>query len=150
MIDVAALADAHPTVQIVLNHVGGSLVIGRYEGKREEVLSVWRLAIFDLAKRPDVYVKLGGLGMPLYSFHHRDPKPESAELAEAWRPYIETCIDAFGPSRGMFESNFPVDRASCGSATVWNTLQTTRGRRFGEREGPAFQGDRPRRCYWLD
>jgi hypothetical protein len=31
-------------------------------------------------------------------------------LASAWRPYVETSIEAFGASRAMFESNFPVDK----------------------------------------
>ena len=49
--------------------------------------------------------------------------PSSEELAAAWRPYIETCIAAFGPERAMFESNFPVDKGSCGYAALWNAFK---------------------------
>ncbi|HZZ88827.1 MAG TPA: amidohydrolase family protein, partial [Caulobacteraceae bacterium] len=123
--EVAALADAFPGVGICLNHVGGPVGLGPYAGKREEVFALWKDGIHDLARRPNVWVKLGGLGMPIcgFDFHHREPRPGSAELAEAWRPYLETCIEAFGVHRGMFESNFPVDAASCDYATLWNALK---------------------------
>jgi predicted TIM-barrel fold metal-dependent hydrolase len=43
-------------------------------------------------------------------------------LAADWKSYIETCIEAFGPDRCMFESNFPVDRFSLDYVTVWATF----------------------------
>lgn len=149
--EVAALADANPGVAIVLNHVGGPLGIGPYAGKLEEVFARWRPAILDLAKRPNVFVKLGGLGMPIcgFGFHRREPKPTSAELAQAWRPYIETCIEAFGPDRGMFESNFPVDRASCDYATLWNALKRTVAGASADEKALLFK-DTARRFYRLD
>ncbi len=70
-------------------------------------------------------VKVGGLGM-LYcgwDFHLRDVPPSSQELAAAWRPYVEACIEAFGPNRCMMESNFPVDKQSCGYGVLWNALK---------------------------
>jgi predicted TIM-barrel fold metal-dependent hydrolase len=53
----------------------------------------------------------------------RDPPASSAELAQEWRPYIETCIEMFGPDRCMFESNFPVDQLSCSYAILWNAFK---------------------------
>ncbi|MEL0004117.1 MAG: amidohydrolase family protein, partial [Rhodospirillales bacterium] len=47
----------------------------------------------------------------------------SEELAMAWRPLAETWIEAFGPLRAMFESNFPVDKASVSYRTLWNTFK---------------------------
>ena len=70
-------------------------------------------------------MKLGGLGM-LYvnwDFHLRDQPPSSEELASAWRPYIEECIAAFGFTRCMMESNFPVDKQSCGYGVLWNAMK---------------------------
>ena len=57
-------------------------------------------------------VKLGGLGMDIGVFDHmrRPVPPTSREIADAWKPWIETCIEAFGAERCMFESNFPVDK----------------------------------------
>ena len=49
--------------------------------------------------------------------------PSSEDLEKTWRPYIETCITAFGPQRAMFESNFPVDKGSCGYAQLWNAFK---------------------------
>ena len=47
----------------------------------------------------------------------------SEELAQMWRPYIETCIEAFGPERAMFESNYPVDYWGADYATLWNAFK---------------------------
>jgi predicted TIM-barrel fold metal-dependent hydrolase len=58
-----------------------------------------------------------------WDFHLRDIPPTSEELAAAWRPYIETCIELFGPKRCMMESNFPVDKESTGYCVLWNALK---------------------------
>ncbi len=58
-----------------------------------------------------------------WDFHLRDQPPGSEELAKAWHPYIETCMDAFGPNRCMMESNFPVDKQSCGYGVLWNAMK---------------------------
>lgn len=123
--DLLDLARAFPETPIMLDHVGGPLGIGPYAGRRDEVFAHWRAAILDLGRCPNVWVKLGGLGMATCGFgHHRRPVlPGSAELAEAWRPYIETCIEAFGPERGLFESNFPVDKVSCSYLALWNAFK---------------------------
>jgi len=49
--------------------------------------------------------------------------PSSEELAAAWRQYVEPCIEAFGPERCMFESNFPPDKQSCGYTELWNAFK---------------------------
>ncbi len=54
-----------------------------------------------------------------------DKRAPSTQLAQEWKPYIETCIEAFGPKRCMFESNFPVDEVSCDYPTLWNALKLT-------------------------
>ncbi|MEK9281067.1 amidohydrolase family protein [Bradyrhizobium sp. ISRA442] len=123
--EVTRLADAFPNAPIVLNHVGLPLGYGPYAGKQGEVFAVWKPAIEDLARRENVHVKLGGLGLIYcgFGFWGRKPKPRSEELAAAWGPYIKTCIEAFGARRSMFESNFPVDYASCDYATLWNAFK---------------------------
>ncbi|MGF7172987.1 amidohydrolase family protein [Azospirillum doebereinerae] len=120
--DVADLAAAFPETTIILDHVGGPIGIGPYAGRRDEVFAQWKAGILEVARRPNVSVKLGGLAMRLggFGFHERPVPPSSEDLAAAWRPYVETCIEAFGPDRAMFESNFPVDQLSCGYAVLWN------------------------------
>ena len=123
--ELADLARAFPATQIVLDHVGGPIGLGRYAGKRDEVFAEWRARIRELAARPNVHIKLGGLGMRMFGFdvHERTEPPSSETLAGLWRPYIETCIAAFGPDRAMFESNFPVDKGSCSYHVLWNAFK---------------------------
>jgi predicted TIM-barrel fold metal-dependent hydrolase len=123
--DLIDLARAFEDTTIVLDHVGTPLGRGRYEGTREERFPTWRDNIRELAKSPNVVVKLGGLAMAFCNFPSflAEPRAPSTQLAEEWRPYIETCIEAFGAERCMFESNFPVDMGSCDYATLWNAFK---------------------------
>ncbi|HTJ92348.1 MAG TPA: amidohydrolase family protein [Pararobbsia sp.] len=123
--ELGELAEAFGDTPIVLNHVGGPLALGPYRGRRDEVFAAWRNDISRLARYPNVHVKLGGFGMPLFGFDFDKPAlpPDSVTLAEAIRPYVETCIDAFGANRCMFESNFPVDKGCFGYGTAWNAYK---------------------------
>ena len=123
--DLLDLARAYPATPIVLNHVGGPIGLGRYKGKRDAVFAGWSADIRALASCPNVHVKLGGLGMRLLGFdvHEGALPPSSEQLAALWRPYIETCITAFGAERAMFESNFPVDKGSYGYGVFWNACK---------------------------
>jgi predicted TIM-barrel fold metal-dependent hydrolase len=123
--ELTELARAFPEQPIVLDHVGGPLGIGPYEGKRAEIFPQWRKAIVELATCPNVHVKLGGIGMKIngFGFHKRPRPPGSEELAQTWRPYMETCIEAFTPRRCMFESNFPVDKVSGSYRVYWNAFK---------------------------
>ncbi|WP_439668984.1 hypothetical protein DAMDJJ_09320 [Cupriavidus necator] len=51
------------------------------------------------------------------------PSLRRAELARSWRPWMEECINAFGTSRCMFESNFPADRAGYDYVGGWNAFK---------------------------
>jgi predicted TIM-barrel fold metal-dependent hydrolase len=123
--ELADLARAFPDTQIVLDHCGGPAGTGQYAGRREEIFATWKTSIREIAKCPNVSVKLGGLAMCLlgYDFHQRPMPPSSEELAAAWRPYIETCIEAFGVERAMFESNFPPDKGQCSYQVIFNAFK---------------------------
>jgi L-fuconolactonase len=123
--ELVDLARAFPETPIVLDHVGGPIGIGPYAGKRDEVFAAWKRSIGELARCPNVHVKLGGLGMRLFGFdvHTGALPPSSEQLATLWRPYIETCIEAFGAERAMFESNFPVDKGSGSYHAFWNAFK---------------------------
>jgi len=123
--DAADLARAFPGTTIILNHVGGVLGVGPYSGRRQEILAHWKKDIRELAKCPNVNVKLGGVGMTSFGFdfHERELPPSSEDLAAAWRMYIEPCIEAFGVDRCMFESNFPPDKQSGGYTELWNAFK---------------------------
>jgi predicted TIM-barrel fold metal-dependent hydrolase len=123
--ELADLARAFPDTRIVLDHCGGPIGIGSYANRRDEIFPVWKASIQKIAKCPNVVVKLGGLAMRLlgYDFHERAMPPSSEDAAAAWRPYIETCIEAFGPGRAMFESNFPPDKGQCSYQVIFNAFK---------------------------
>ncbi|TDE35655.1 amidohydrolase family protein [Antarcticimicrobium sediminis] len=123
--EVADLAASYPDANIILDHVGGPIGAGAYEGKRDEVFAEWKTGIHQVAAQPNVSCKIGGLGMKLGGFRFETlPQPASSkDLAAAWKPYVETCIEAFGADRCMFESNFPVDMITCTYGTLWNTFK---------------------------
>lgn len=123
--EVTTLAERLPDQPIVLDHVGGPLGAGPYQGRRDEVFVEWASAITRLARCPNVHLKLGGLGMSVSGFDlHLQPQPPSSiQLAELWRPYILHCIECFGPQRCLFESNFPVDKGMYGYGVLWNTFK---------------------------
>jgi L-fuconolactonase len=148
--ELVDLARAFPDTPIVLDHVGGPIGIGPYAGRRDEVFAAWRAHIAELAGCPNVYIKLGGLGMRLFGFdvHRGELPPSSEQLAAAWRPYIDTCIAAFGPRRAMFESNFPVDKGSCGYQALWNAFKRIAAGASADDKAALFAGT-ARRFYRL-
>jgi predicted TIM-barrel fold metal-dependent hydrolase len=123
--ELTDLARAFPDSRIVLNHVGGPIGSGVYAGRRSEIFPGWAASIKRLAACKNVSVKVGGLGMRLggFGFHEQAEPPSAETLAAAWRPYVETCIEAFGPSRAMLESNFPVDKGSYSYPVFWNACK---------------------------
>jgi predicted TIM-barrel fold metal-dependent hydrolase len=123
--EVAQLADAFPGTTIVLNHVGMPIGVEDFRLRRDEVWRTLETGLRELSARPNVYVKIGGLGMPVcgFAFETADVPSPSGILAQAWKPFIDLCLDVFGPARSMFESNFPVDKQSCGYSALWNAFK---------------------------
>ncbi len=117
------LARSFPNVTIILDHFGGPLGIGPYEG--QDVFEDWREAIAPLESVSNVFFKLGGINMRINGFgwHKRDIPPTSDELVDRTARYYEYCINTFGASRCMFESNFPVDKDSCSYGVLWNAFK---------------------------
>ena len=149
--ELVGLARDFPAVPIILDHIGGPLGLGPYEGRRDEVFQAWSADITALSSCPNVVLKLGGVGSLRsgYDWHKRGPRPGSAELAEAMRPYFEHCIEKFGANRCMFESNFPVDRVSYSYVSVWNAFKIM-ARGYSEAERNALFHDTAARVYRLD
>ncbi|HEY4214149.1 MAG TPA: amidohydrolase family protein [Steroidobacteraceae bacterium] len=123
--DVMDLARAFSDTPIILNHVGVPLGVGQYAGKRQERFPIWRRNIRALSTCENVVVKLGGLGLPLANFRSvaSGTLSTSEVLAKEWKSYIDSCIDAFGVHRCMFESNFPVDAGAYSYPVVWNVFK---------------------------
>lgn len=123
--ELASLADAFPRTPIVLNHVGMPVGVLGFRSQRTTALRDWERDLRALAARPNVRVKVGGMGMPIFGFGFESgEKPaETQALVQAWKPLIDVCVDAFGPARCMLESNFPVDKQSCGYVQLWNAFK---------------------------
>ncbi len=140
--DLIDLARAFPDTTIVLDHVGTPLGVGRYTGQREARFAEWKTNIQALAKCQNVVVKLGGLPMPFAGWRKRmaEPLPSSEQLAREWKPYIETCVEAFGPARGMFESNFPVDRFGSDYVSLWNAFKRLAANYSADEKTALFSG----------
>jgi L-fuconolactonase len=148
--DVIDLARAFPATNIIMGHVGGVLGYGPYAGRREEIFRSWKADIAELAKCPNVTMKLGGMMMraALFDYKAAERPVTSEELAILWRPYIETCIEQFGANRCMFESNFPVEKMGIGWAALWNAFKRiAAGASAGEKR--ALFHDTAQRVYRL-
>jgi L-fuconolactonase len=95
--DVAALADALPGLTIVLDHLGKPPV-GSAEHPAHPDATTWEADIRGLAARPNVSCKLSGL-----------PAESSGEwTVEQLAPFLDAALEAFGPGRLMFGSDWPV------------------------------------------
>ncbi|MEW4448098.1 amidohydrolase family protein [Qipengyuania sp. JC766] len=123
--DVIDLARAFPDQPIILDHCGTPLNVAGYRGRLTEHYQRWKTSIVELAACPNVSVKLGGLAMAFCGMPEDGPARGcgSEELAVMWKPYIETCIEAFGADRAMFESNYPVDRWGASYPVLWNAFK---------------------------
>ncbi len=89
--------DRHPEGRFILDHVAKPRI-------RENVLEPWRTNLRRLAERPNVWCKVSGM------VTEADFKAwTEAQL----RPYLEAALEAFGPRRLMFGSDWPVCLAAC-------------------------------------
>ena len=121
----AELARAVPDTLMVLDHFGTPIGVGQYANRRDEVFDAWKESVSEVAQCPNVVAKLGGLAMPDngMGWMGRDLPPTSDEFQEVQAPYYLHTIEAFGPDRCMFESNFPVDKYSISYPVLWNGLK---------------------------
>lgn len=122
--ELAALAAAVPQATIVCGHCGGLVGTRAYADAGN--FDRWRARIVELARRPNVVMKLGGLAADRtgFGFRQRATPPTADELVAAWSPYVLTCIEAFGAERCLFESNFPVDACATDYRTLWSVYKT--------------------------
>ena len=125
MREFADFAKSVPDLPIILNHIGALSRVGIYANREDEVRAEWQRGIDAAAACPNVTIKLGGLGMPRMGFgwHTRDVPIGSEELAADMAPWINYCIEKFGPSRSMFESNFPPDKVSYSYNVMYNAFK---------------------------
>jgi predicted TIM-barrel fold metal-dependent hydrolase len=105
----------------------------------------------ELAKCPNVSVKIGGLMMRLAAIDYLNLQkpPTSQQLADAWRPYAGTCLELFGANRCMVESNFPVEKMGIGYSGLFNALKRIAAGASADEKKALFSGT-AKRIYRLD
>lgn len=102
----ARLASDFPGVTFVLLHAG---MLADRSGAG---WALWREGMAELARCPNLTVKISGLG----TFERR-----CAE--DSWRPVIERTVDLFGPARCLFGSNFPIEKLWTSFAQLVGVVQ---------------------------
>jgi L-fuconolactonase len=124
--DLVRIAEAHPELTIIANHLGG----GRIDPDATDAeFGRWRELIDTLASRPNIVMKLGGAQMrvgpwePPFHMNRRAKPIGSEELAASLHRWYAHALAAFGPERCMFESNFPVDKECVSYRTLWNAFK---------------------------
>ncbi len=124
--ELAELARSVEQTTIVLDHLGMPLNVGPY-GDRDTAVSDWKRGLRQLASCPNTVIKIGGIGMDPWFFGAgwagMERPPGSDEVVNYWGDDIRWCIDNFGPSRCMFESNYPVDHHTLDYTVLWNAFQ---------------------------
>ncbi|SLN75379.1 amidohydrolase family protein [Roseisalinus antarcticus] len=105
MVRGAKVSATCPQTPIVVNHAG------LWSDRTPEGWATWKAGLRLLAANPNVTIKISGLGM-------RD----AGWTTEAIRPIVYEVLDAFGPDRSMFASNFPVDGQHAGYARIWQAF----------------------------
>jgi L-fuconolactonase len=131
-----AFVDRHPGQVFVLDHAAKPRI-------RERVIEPWRTHIGELARRPEVYCKLSGL------VTEAAPDPSTDAWTDAdLRPYADTVLEAFGPSRVLFGSDWPVCLVAAPYDRWLDTVKTlTAGLTVSERA--EVMGGTARRAYRL-
>jgi predicted TIM-barrel fold metal-dependent hydrolase len=140
--DLADLADAFQETAIIINHCGLAVGMDMDAHGRAEVFAEWRDAMREIARRPNVLCKVGGLGLPFWGFGFENrPDPIGyEELAATWGPYIQTAIEIFSPDRCLIESDYPVESLSCGFVPLWNALKYIVRSATSEEKAALFHG----------
>lgn len=101
LLDGAKLVEQCPDTRFVVDHCGNAdcMAFRPGEAKPSHSPEVWRRGMDALAKRPNAICKISGIVA-------RVPKPKWS--ADDLAPIVDHCLDAFGPERAVFASDWPV------------------------------------------
>jgi L-fuconolactonase len=107
MEEAIRFVDRHPNQRFVLDHLAKPRI-----GAGE--LEPWRTCLRELSRRPNVTCKISGL-VTEADWH--------TWTIETLRPYLDFCVESFGPSRLIAGSDWPVCLVACSYATWWKLLR---------------------------
>lgn len=125
--------DRHPDQVFILDHVGKPRI-------RDRSFSAWSDAMRDLARRPNVYCKVSGMAT----------EANWGEWTEKdLLPYLETVLEAFGPRRLMFGSDWPMCLVAV-TYVRWCELVRDFVSQLGDGEQESVLGNTATEAYRLD
>jgi predicted TIM-barrel fold metal-dependent hydrolase len=130
--DAARLANKFPRTPIALNHAGLP------EDRSADGLARWKDALVQLAECPNVHIKISGIGQNDHPW-----------TVESNRLVVEQAIQAFGCSRAMFGSNFPVDSLCASFDDIWNGFREISSR-YDAADQRRMLSENPHRFYRID
>jgi L-fuconolactonase len=124
LVEAAHFLDRHPNQRFVVDHAAKPRIAANE-------LEPWKKNLLELARRPNVFCKISGL------VTEADWKSWTPELLA---PYLDVCVEAFGPERLMAGSDWPVCLVASGYSRWWDVLrgyfadfsEDETGRIFGE------------------
>ena len=125
--------DLHPNLSFVLDHVAKPRI-------GDGVMDPWKAQMFEMARRENVTCKLSGMATEANW---------TEWTLDGLRPYMEVALDAFGPNRLMFGSDWPVARLAV-DYEPWVSLCREFISTLSPHEREAIEGGNAIRAYRLD
>lgn len=125
--------DLHPNLPFVLDHVAKPRI-------GDGLMEPWKEQMFEMSRRENITCKLSGMAT----------EAKWAEwTSDQLRPYMEVALDAFGPDRLMFGSDWPVARLAV-DYMPWVNLCREFISSLSTDEREAIEGGNAIRVYQLD
>jgi L-fuconolactonase len=124
--ELVDVAKKFPYTPIVITALGWPMIPADTSPEvKDEMINEWRRGIQMVAPIENIYVKLGGTGMPHrgFGFDKKPRPPTSQEIVDVVGVYYQFVIDQFGPKRCMFESNFPNEKVYSTYNIIWNAFK---------------------------
>ncbi|MFK7899013.1 MAG: amidohydrolase [Myxococcota bacterium] len=123
------LLTQNPDTQIILNHT-----LMPFD-RSDEGLALWRRGLAEFAAYPNLVLKISGFGMLPGEWNETEN-----------RALVTQAVEAFGPDRCLFGSNFPIDRLAANYAEVWDVYRAAISG-FSEDEQRAMLRENAERVY---
>lgn len=127
------LAKSFEDQTFVLDHIAKPLI-------KDGLVEPWARQLRELGAMPNVTCKVSGM-VTEANWHGWTP--------QQLEPYMDTALEAFGPERLMYGSDWPVCLLAAEYAQVAECAKTWADSRLGEAEREAFFGGSAARVYGL-
>jgi L-fuconolactonase len=120
------LAKRFPNTPMIISSLGWPMLqTNTPPEKKEEAITEWRRRIKMVTPVDNIYIKLGGTGIPQrgFGFDKKSMPPNSEEIVKVVGTYYQFVIEQLGPKRCMFGSNFPPEKIYSNYTVIWNAFK---------------------------